>query len=898
MSLPSALAPHRFGSLLRQTRIEAGLTQESLAERASLGVRSIQGLENGESQPRPETLRRLADALSLSGEVRKRFEVAASPTPRHDGLADPRQRGASPPGQVSTPRTNLPLQLTSFVGREREIAEVRRLLGTTRLLTLTGSWRLREDHASPYEVAADLLDQYSDGVWVVELAALSDPQPRAPERRQCPCPARGLGSAAPRHAPCLPEVERPPASARQLRAPPRRLGAGWPTHCSGTVPRSGSSRRVARRSASTGKRRTASPRSPRPTLARRSPPRARGVRVDSALPRPRTAGHGPGFTLGEGNASAIAQICWRLDGIPLALELAASRTRGLTAEQIASRLDDRFRLLTSGSRTALRRQQTLRAAIDWSYDLLTVEEQAQLRRLSVFVGGWDLEAAETVCSSGEVEAHDVVDLLLLLVDCSLVIADTESQPTRYRLSETIRQYAREKLAESGETAATRTLHRDWYLAIACSGDYPHWFEGDIQLWFDRVELEHDNMRAALEWSQVVDDREAELRLAAEMGWFWRARGYGVEGRTRLATTLERTAGLLPEERVRALGWAARLESQAGNTRRARGFSEEAERIARERGDPSLVVYAQPLRALLEFRLGNTSVALRLLEDTLLVASELGDARRAHLTMVYLGAMLHRLGDDRRARPILESLLKLCRDQGFVSGESDALNWLAAVSISEGEHEGAGKLVKELLAISQSIGYKNATAHGLFYQGDIARARGGWREARGHYLDGLRLMRQAGEYLDGSGSTPSRCRLGRGRGADAPSSSASRGGRRVVQGELHPYAAGRAPGAREGPGSRRRGARRGSLRPRLCRGAGDDARPGRRARAPGPDPAVSKALRGPSRDVPDPQTEALQRLRDQAEDLAVRDVQDVLKTQRVALAAIQSAETGGPVRLDR
>jgi non-specific serine/threonine protein kinase len=225
----------------------------------------------------------------------------------------------------------------------------------------------------------------------------------------------------------------------------------------------------------------------------------------------------PSFTLTEANGAAVAALCQRLDGIPLALELAAARTKVLPAEKIAERLDDRFRLLTGGSRAALPRQQTLRALIDWSYELLSEPAQVLLRRLSVFAGGWALEAAEIVCAGDIIEAWEVLDLLTALVEKSLVQFEARGGEARYGMLQTVRQYGRDRLLEGGEAEPVRRRHRDWYLALAEQAE-PELSGPDQAGWLDRLELEHENLRAGLEWSHAEEgNREAELRLAGRSG---------------------------------------------------------------------------------------------------------------------------------------------------------------------------------------------------------------------------------------------------------------------------------------------------------------------------------------------------------------------------------------------
>ena len=231
------------------------------------------------------------------------------------------------------------------------------------------------------------------------------------------------------------------------------------------------------------------------------------------------------------NAPALASLCQRLDGIPLALELSAARIRSLSVEEINARLDNRFRLLTGGSRAALPRQQTLRALIDWSYDLLNPQEKTLFHRLSVFAGGWTLEAAEQICSGGEIEDWETLDLLTSLVEKSLAVAETEQGETRYRLLETLRQYGQDRLLESGEAAALRRRHLEYFLALALEAE-PKLAGEEQARWLQRLETEHENLRAALEQSLKEQEETSEataLRFCGALQRFWWTRGHLSEG---------------------------------------------------------------------------------------------------------------------------------------------------------------------------------------------------------------------------------------------------------------------------------------------------------------------------------------------------------------------------------
>jgi len=424
---------------------------------------------------------------------------------------------------------NLPRQLTSFIGREKEMTEVKRLLSTAYLVTLTGSGGAGKTRLA-LEVAADLVEGYPDGVWLAEFAPIADPAlvPKtvASALNVSEQPGRDMIET-------LVDSLRPKAllllldNCEHLLAACRDLAATLLRQCS-RVRILATSREGLRVPGETLWR---VPSLSVPEDIRHLPAPKELVLYDAVrLFVDRAVATTPGFTVTSENASAVAQVCQRLDGIPLAIELAAARVKVLALEQIAARLDDRFRLLTGGSPMLLPRQQTLRATLDWSYGLLSNQERAVLRRLSVYAGGWTLEAAEAICVGGGVEASDILDLLTSLVDKSLVLAETPRGEARYRLLETVRQYAYDRLPEAGEEAEVRTRHRDWYLVLAEQADRE--LHGPRQeLWLERLEMEHDNLRAALERSRVQKDgAEAGASLVLEHARLLE-RGAGVAGRS-------------------------------------------------------------------------------------------------------------------------------------------------------------------------------------------------------------------------------------------------------------------------------------------------------------------------------------------------------------------------------
>jgi non-specific serine/threonine protein kinase len=481
---------------------------------------------------------------------------------------------------------NLPAQLTSFIGRERELEELNRILPRegTRLLTLIGPGGTGKTRLS-LQLAAGHLADFRDGVWLVELATVADPglilQTVASVlsvREQAGMPLIDIVLNYLRAKQlllildnCEHLVEACAALAEQfLQASP-------------TMKILSSSREALGVSGETIYRvpSLSLPPEERPSLEALARSEAARLFVE------RASATNPKFTLTEANAPSITQICQRLDGIPLAIELAAARTTVFTPEQIAGRLDDRFRLLTGGSRTALPRQQTLRALIDWSYDILPDDECSLLCRLSVFRGGWTFEAAEAICPE-----LDVLSLLPQLVNKSLVVVDEGAETSRYHLLETIRQYARDKLLDRGEAEEARNRHLAYFLEFAETGEAN--LSGDEALqWVHRLEADHDNLRAAIAWG-MDNDLHASLRLGAALQAFWFRRGYETEGRRLIEQALEKEGASPPgegeparERRVlimRAWQSLAFLAFSQGDSARAVLAARNCASLARELGD--------------------------------------------------------------------------------------------------------------------------------------------------------------------------------------------------------------------------------------------------------------------------------------------------------------------------
>jgi predicted ATPase/DNA-binding SARP family transcriptional activator len=557
----------------------------------------------------------------------------------------------------AAPAHNLPLLLSSFVGRQREMAAVERLLAANRLVTLTGTGGCGKTRLA-IEVAAGARTAYPDGVWLVELAGLSDPGLIAPVAAQV------LGvREQPGRAPA--EVLADHLQARRLLivldncehlvAESARLAETLLRACPALAILA-TSRQPLRVGGETVWR--------VPSLSIPDPaqplPAAELARYEAAcLFIERAAAVAPGFAATAENAADISRVCYRLDGLPLAIELAAARVPALTVAEIARRLDDRFALLTSGSRTALTRQQTLKATLDWSHDLLNEDERVLLRRLCVFAGGFDLEAAEAVCAGPSLAPAEVLPLLTELVDKSLVAADPVAGAMRYRLLETVREYARARLGEAGETAWAGRRHADYFLELAERAEAR--LPGpDRARWLDRLEADHDNLRAAFE-ALLADNARGALRLAASLGQFWVWRGYLGEGQRALEATLACSHEVSPF--------------------RAKAF---------------LAVCALTIRHTI------LPEAAALAEASLAIYRQLGDKAGASRALLSLAAVAWILTEHDRATAHLEESRALAREIASGAGELSALNALAAVDWYAGALEASESRLLESLDLARVL----------------------------------------------------------------------------------------------------------------------------------------------------------------------------------------------------
>ncbi len=641
--------------------------------------------------------RRLADIAEARAEIERAIEAREWEHPE-------RPRPPPPPGT----RTNLPGELTSFIGRHRELAEVKHLLASSRLLTLTGAGGCGKTRLA-LRAARDLLGEFPDGVRLVELAALAD---------------GALVAQAAAAALDVREEARNPLIETLAGALKDRHALIVLDNCEHVLRASSSLVEAILRSCPAVKILTTS-REPLgiagercwrvPSLSMPEPSAAPSAPSSEAvrLFADRASAVSPSFALTGENEPAIAQICRRLDGIPLAIELAAARVRVMSVHQVAARLDDRFRLLTGGSRSAVPRQRTLAALIDWSYDLLTEPERALLRRLSVFAGGWTLEAAGAVSPGDE---YETLDLLTQLVDKSLVIADDSPREKRYRMLETVRQYAADRLLaapQRDESVDARDRHAAWYLGLAERAEM-HLQGRDQGAWLARLELEHDNLRTAWDWLATRPAGGAAiLSLGGALWRFWVTRGHLTESRRRLAEALARADTSAPTAaRAKALSGAGTAAWGQADYAAATELLNESLRIRRELNDRSGVAASLNNLGLVAADAGGPDAARAMYEESLRIRRELNDKAGEAAVLNNLGLLEYRAGRYAAARDLHERSLAIKRLTQDRRAIAYSLGNLAYVALAEGEAARARDLAEECLAISRETGDQRGMAEAI------------------------------------------------------------------------------------------------------------------------------------------------------------------------------------------
>ena len=710
----------------------------------------------------PVQVNSLGDALVQT--VAERNAAASSEWPR--------------PRLAQSPAHNLPSQLSSFIGREHEIAEVKRLLAASRLVTLTGMGGCGKTRLA-IKVAAELTGDYPWGVWLVELAALMEPA-FVPQTV-----ASSLGMV---EQPCCSFTE---TLTDFLRSKRLLLILDNCEHVIGacaelanfllqTCPHLVILATSREALGITGEFTFPVPPFSLPEshspLSLEALLRSEAVR----LFMDRVVAVQPSFELTNHNAKSVVQICQRLDGVPLAIELAAARVKTLTVEQVAARLDDRFNLLTLGSRTAMPRHQTLRAAVDWSYELLSEKEQILFRRLSVFAGGWTLEAAEAIGkdealvnwregmkdesrssasrfhpSAFRLHPSEVLDLLTQLVNKSLVLVKDREGQARYRMLETIRQYARDRLLELGESEPVRDRHLEFFCKLVEEAG-PHLRDLEQVAWFNRLEADYDNLRAAIEWSLEDADVDANagasaraevgLRLAAAGSWFWSLRDHRSEASVWLDRVLDRNpapSGSAKADRAEVLCSAGFLASWRRDLERAISLSEESLALFRELGEEGGVGRAIQNLAGVANNQEDYSRGRRLAEESAAILRKVGDKGGLVWTLHALGDATLRQRDYARAGDCYQEALALGREIGDLASIAMLLPDLGQVFQFQGEYERAIPLLEESLNLVRQLGSKAGIPYTLAQMGQVALHQGDVEKAVVWCEESLGVLRELG-----------------------------------------------------------------------------------------------------------------------------------------------------------
>lgn len=729
----TASGSESFGALLRRYRTDAGMTQEKLAERAGLSVRGISDLERGLNRtPYRATIERLIGALELRQEQGLALEAAIN-----------RRRGPAIPPLLHGSGT-LPIPPTALIGRDRDEAAVVKLLRWEgrRLLTLTGPGGVGKTRLA-LQVAAAMAADFADGALFVPLAAIRDPTLVLPaiaarvgvrdlagqtlqenitahlQEREVLLLLDNFEQVLPA-APCIAEI---------LAACPR---------VKALITSRAALRLRGEQIAEVG---------PLP-----GPAAVDGCTLEELLRYPAVALFlqcaqlvKPDFIFSEADARIAAHICLRVDGLPLAIELAAARLTILSPRALLQRLDRRLQVLTGGTREVEARQQTMRNTIAWSHDLLDVDEQAVFRCLAIFAGGCSVEAAEAVCVAPPTAQRDIFDILTTLVDQNiLIVQHHDGVEPRFSMLETIKEFGRECL--DVETATVQARHSTYFLRLTEQAA-PELRGQNQGIWLARLDRDYDNLRAALACSIETGNTELGLRIAGGLWWFWYMRGYLSEGRQWLERLLhaEQAAGTTvpPDVRAAALRAAGILATEQGDYPRAIDLIEEALLLVRQRGDPQ--VEATLLNVLGNIAKYQTSYerAAALYGEALQLFRGLGDARSISVTLNNLGSLAKEQNDHAQAMALYDESLTMRRALGDQRGIAIVLSNIGTMAHGQGDFDRAVRTGEESVAILRDLGDKDLAA-ALDTLARAVLAQGDTQRAMGLYREGLSVSRAAGE----------------------------------------------------------------------------------------------------------------------------------------------------------
>ncbi|MBI1742217.1 tetratricopeptide repeat protein [Candidatus Acetothermia bacterium] len=636
---------------------------------------------------------------------------------------------------------NLPQPLTSFIGRERTMEEIEHVLTTARLLTLTGVSGCGKTRLA-LQVAREQLKEYRDGVWWVDLAALGEvtlviqavasalgvrePAGRALKEvlidslklkkallvlDNCEHLAQACAHLTEQLLQACPELKILVTSRQVLGLAGEAI---WQVPPLATPPLQ-----------------------PLPSLGDLQHYEAVHLFIE------RASASWSEFALTQENAPTVAQICYRLEGLPLAIELAATHVRNLSVEEIAARLLERLRQLSNGNDDVVSRHRTLQASLDWSYQLLGDKERVLFRQLSIFAGGFTLEAAEAVCAETAVDRSRVLRWLTGLVDKSLVAIQRRDAITRYRLLETVRQYAGEKLLEVGEFERVQEQHLQFFIGLLEKAQEARYGTNQAS-WFDRFAREHDNLRSALSWSLQAERTEAALQLASALWWFWYVRGYLSEGLEWLKKVLGKSKGMRTEPQARVLNGAGNLARGLSDYAAARSFHEEALTIYRGLENKRGIAATLSNLGIVTASQDDHPVARSLFEEALSLFRELGNTAGIAAVLSNLANVLTDQGDYALARGCLEESLAMRRELGEKGNVAVSLSSLGIIVRCQGDYPHAQTFLEESLALAREVEDKHCIATALRDLGYIAFLEEDYKLARARFEESVSIYRELGD----------------------------------------------------------------------------------------------------------------------------------------------------------
>jgi predicted ATPase/transcriptional regulator with XRE-family HTH domain len=732
---PRSLHPPAFGDLLRRYRVAAGLTQEELAARATLSARAIGDIERGVKQrPQRETVRLLAEALGLTVDEQGAFAHAART----------RQVIAHPLAPVVETPTNIPAVVTPLIGRDEELAAIPALLRgrDVRLVTITGFGGIGKTRLS-LAIADSLVPDFPDGVFFLPLASAREPgfvvatiaqALGIPESTGQPLRATLNAYLRTKHMllvldnfeqviPAAVVVADLLASCPRLKA---LVTSRAPLHLRGEHEW------------------VMEPLALPPTNATTMEQIAPAPAVE--LFRQRAVAVQRRFALTETNAGAVAAICAHLDGLPLAIELAAARVKILPPAVLLARLQQRLPLLTDGAHDLPAHQQSMRETIGWSYELLADDEQQLFRQLSVFVGGFTLEAAEAIAAPPE-DPRPVLNGLTSLINSSLAHAEARDDEARYRMLEVVREYAWERLEMSGERGSTQRVHAAYFREIAEQAE-PHLTGAEQASWFDRLEGEHDNLRAALRWVESEGEIATGLRIAGALWRFWLTQGHLSEGRTWVEALLARVdaadrAGMSTAW-AKALYGASVLATEQGDYARATALIGDNVTLLQEFGERRIAAALANILGNIANYQGEYERARAHYEESRVLFQAIGNVQGATVALNNLGIIARTQGDFSQAMQLFEESLATKRTMGDKRGMGVALINLSDVARDMGEYDRAIAYIEESIALYRELGEKPGLAYALNNMGDVARDRGDVAHATVRYEESLALFRDQGD----------------------------------------------------------------------------------------------------------------------------------------------------------